>query len=58
MEHDSREELLRHKSLLMRVVQKDRGQSLESLQYGYENNGISCVQCRLGRDLPPYQVAS
>jgi len=35
-----------------------RGQNLETWSYGYENNGISCVQCRLGRGLTPYQVAS
>jgi len=35
-----------------------RGQSSESWYYRYENNGISSVQCCLGRGLPPYQVAS
>jgi len=26
-------------------------------KFWYENNEISCVQCRLGRGLPSYQVA-
>jgi len=44
LEPDSRNELLWHENVAMRVVQMTViGQDLESWYYGYENNGISLV---------------